>query len=113
MPTPVGIFPDNENEALNFRLWLGMLLPPLAGGINTVVGYMVSNYDCNVQNRRLVFLVNVLAALVCIAGGLISYSTRSTIEARLDDASESLLHSRRFMMWVGLSFAAGFFIFIC
>lgn len=113
MPTPAGILPHNEDEGLNLRLWLGILLPPIAGGVNTMVGYMVSNYDCNVHNRRLVFLVNALAALVCVVGGLIAYSTRSMIEARADDPSESLLHSRRFMMWSGLSLAAGFLLFIC
>ncbi len=54
MPRPTSIFPGNEDEGINFRLWLGVLLPRVAGGINTLVGYMVSNYDCNVHNRHLV-----------------------------------------------------------
>ena len=113
MPTPASIFPANEAQTVNFRLWAGILLPPVAGGVNTMVGYMVSNYDCNVHNRRLVFLTNVLSALVCLLGGFLAYSTRSSIEARPDDASESLLHGRRFMLCMGLSLAAGFLLFIC
>jgi len=112
MPIPVSIFPDNEDEGINFRLWLGILLPPVAGGINTLVGYMVSNYDCNVHNRRLVFLVNVVSAVLCVAAGIVSYSTRQRFESRADDRSESLLHSRRFMMWLGLAFTIGFLLFI-
>jgi MFS family permease len=112
MPTPVGIFPSTEDQSINFRLWVGILLPPIAGGINTVIGYMVSNYDCNVHNRRLVFLVNVVSALLCVIAAVASLSTRLKFEQRTDDESRSLLHSRRFMMRLGLVSAAGFLLFI-
>jgi hypothetical protein len=88
MPTPVSIVPSDEDQGINFRLWLGILLPPLAGGINTLVGYMVSNYDCNVHNRRLVLLVNVLSLLLCVIGGIASFSTRRKFEERVDSGSE-------------------------
>jgi cell division protein FtsW (lipid II flippase) len=112
MPAPISIFPSDENQGINFRLWLGILVPPLAGGANTLVGYMVSNYDCNVHNRHLVLLVNVLCALLCIVGGFVSYSTQQKLEQRADDGSDSLLHTRRFMMHLGLWFACGFLLFI-
>lgn len=112
MPTPVNIFPGTEDESINFRLWLGILLPPLAGGVNTLVGYMVSNYDCNVHNRHLVLLVNAASALLCVIAGITAYATRRKFEERADDSSESLLHTRRFMMHLGLAFTAGFLLFI-
>jgi hypothetical protein len=112
MPTPVGIFPSDEDEGINFRLWVGILMPPLAGGINTLVGYMVSNYDCNVHNRRLVLLGNALSALLCVISGVAAYSTRRKFEEGADDSSESLLHARRFMLCLGLAFAVGFLLFI-
>lgn len=112
MPKPTNIFPGDEDEGINFRLWLGVLLPPVAGGIDTVVGYIVSNYDCNVHNRHLVLTVNLLSALLCIAGGLSAMSTRRRIEQKADDSSESLLRSRQFMMQLGLWFTAGFLILI-
>lgn len=112
MPTPVSIFPGDEDEGINFRLWLGILLPPFAGGINTLVGYMVSNYDCNVHNRHSVLLVNILSALLCIVAGIAVYSTRRLFEGQVDDRSESLLHTRRFMLWIGLVFTVGFLVFI-
>lgn len=113
MPVPISIFPGDEDEGINFRLWLGVLVPPFAGGINTLVGYMVSNYDCNVHNRNLVLLVNVISAFLCIIAGLVSYSARQKFEDRSDDGSESLLHTRRFMLWLGLAFTGGFLLFIC
>jgi len=112
MPTPASIFPDREDESINLRLWLGMLIPPLAGGTNTLVGYMVSNYDCNVHNRRLVFLVNVLSALLCTVGGVTAYSVRRKVQDRSPDTSESLAHTRHFMMWLSFCLAAGFLLFI-
>src|SRR3954453_8220783 len=112
MPTPVSIFPGNEDEGINFRLWLGILLPPIAGGFNTAVGYMVSNYDCNVHNRHLVLLVNVVSAFLCIIAGAVSFSTKGRFENRNDDVSESLLHTRRFMMCLGVVFTAGFLLFV-
>lgn len=112
MPTPVSIFPGSEDEGVNFRLWTGVILPPLAGGINTLVGYMVSNYDCNVHNRHLVLLVNCVSALLCLIAGSASFSTRGKLERRSDDGSDSLLHTRRFMMYLGLWLTTGFLIFI-
>jgi hypothetical protein len=112
MPTPVDFYPGDEDEGLNFRLWIGIVVPPLAGGINTLVGYMVSNYDCNVHNRHLVVLVNVLSALLCVIAGWAAYSTRRKLEERVDDSSESLLHTRRFMMCLGLASTIGFLLFI-
>ena len=112
MPTPVSIFPGDVDEGINFRLWLGILLPPFAGGINTLVGYMVSNYDCNVHNRHLVLVVNIVSVLLCVMAGASSYSTRRKFEDRADDGSESLLHTRRFMMWLGLGFTVGFLLFV-
>lgn len=112
MATPAGNFPTTDNRSINLRLWVGILLPPVAGGLNTMVGYMVSNYDCNVHNRHLVLLTNILSALLCVAAGIVTTSMRHSIEDSSDDASEALLHSRRFMMNLGLCFAVGFLLFI-
>jgi len=113
MPTPISIFPSSEDEGINFRLWLGVLLPPFAGGINTLVGYTLSNYDCNVNNRHLVLLVNILSAILCLVAVVTAVSTRRRFEAQADDASASLLHTRRFMMRLSIWFSALFFLFIC
>lgn len=112
MPTPISIFPGDEDESINFRLWIGILLPPLAGGANTLIGYMVSNYDCNVHNRHLVLLVNVISALLCIIAAVTAGSTHRKIEKRADDKSESLLHSRLFMLRLGVWSSAGFLLLV-
>jgi Na+/proline symporter len=112
MPTPISIFPGGEDEGVNFRLWIGILLPPFAGGVNTLVGYMVSNYDCNVHNRRLVLLVNAISAVLCAIAAIIALSTREKVRTKADDKSEALLHSRLFMLHLGLWFSAGFLLLV-
>jgi Na+/proline symporter len=112
MPTPISILPGDEDEGINFRLWIGILLPPFAGGANTLVGYMVSNYDCNVHNRRLVLVVNMISAFLCAVAAITALSTREKIRNKTDDQSESLLHSRLFMLHLGIWFSAGFLLVI-
>ncbi len=107
MPTPISIFPGDEDEGINFRLWIGILLPPFAGGSNTLVGYMVSNYDCNVHNRYLVLVVNVISAALCAIAAIIALSTPERVKSKADDKSEALLHSRLFMLRLGIWFSAG------
>jgi hypothetical protein len=89
MPHPLSIFPKNEDQSLNFRFWTGVLLPPLAGGVNTLVAYMVSNYACSVHNRHLVF-----------------------VEQAADDSTQTLRNTRRLLLALSYWFAAGFSLFI-
>jgi hypothetical protein len=112
MPSPTGIFPQTEDEGLNLRLWAGMLLPPLAGGGNIIVGYIVSNYDCNVHNRRLVLLVNVLCFALCSFAAWLAWTSGSKIETARDDPSANLRRTRSFLRQLGLWFAGGFAILV-
>lgn len=112
MPTPLGIFPSTEDEGLNLRLWGGLLLPPIAGGVNTIVGYIVSNYDCNVHNRHLVFLVNVLCLSCCGLGALLVLKTKKRIETEFDAPSTDLRTTRLFLRKLALWFAAGFSLLV-
>lgn len=112
MPSPTGIFPRSENESLNLRLWAGVLLPPLAGGVNVIVGYIVSNYDCNVHNRRLVFLVNAICFALCAFAAWLAWDSRSKIESAGDDPSENLRRTRNFLRQLGVWFAGGFAILV-
>lgn len=112
MPSPLGMIPGKEDEALNFRLWAAVLVPPIAGGINVVVGYIVSTYECNVHNRRLVILVSVVCLVLCGLSALLALGTRREIETGRDDPSPSLRSTRLFLRTTGLWFAAGFSLLI-
>jgi hypothetical protein len=112
MPHPLSIFPKTEDQSLNFRLWTGVLLPPLAGGVNTLVAYMVSSYACSVHNRHLVFVVNLVTLGLCGVSILISRPLHSQIELAADDSTQTLRNTRRLLLALSYWFAAGFSLFI-
>ncbi|MEZ2346617.1 hypothetical protein [Terriglobus sp. RCC_193] len=97
---------------MNLRLWAALLLPPFAGGINTVVGYMVSNYDCNVHNRHLVLLVNLFCLMLCGISALLVLKLKQRIETEFDDSSKDLRITRLFLRKLSLWFAAGFALLV-
>jgi hypothetical protein len=107
-------------QSIDLRLWAGVLLAPFAGGANTLVGYMVSNYDCNVHNRSLVLLVNAAAFLLCALAFFLSFSARRFLRSRrqADDLTtgatiaEIPWQSREFMAYLGYGLSAGFALFI-
>lgn len=112
MPSPSSVDPGKEDLSLNLRLWSGVLLPPAAGGINVVVGYMVSNYSCTVHNRRMVLLVNLLCLLVCVSAAMLVYGLRTRIETESDDVSPDLRAARKFLRTLALWAAAGFALLV-
>lgn len=107
-------------QSIDLRLWAGVLLAPFAGGVNTLVGYMVSNYDCNVHNRSLVLVVNAIAFLLCALAFLLSFSARKALRSRQasDDRTtgatiaEIPWQSREFMAYLGFGLSTGFALFI-
>src|SRR4051812_25963994 len=112
MPSPLGLFSETEDESLNLRLWTGVLLPPVAAGINVVVGYIVSNYDCNVHNRRLVLLLNGICLVLCAMSAWLVLDRRKQIETGQDDPSRSLRATRLFLRKLALWFAGGFALLV-
>lgn len=116
----VANIPDSPAlRSIDLRLWAGVLLAPFAGGVNTLVGYMVSNYDCNVHNRSLVLLVNAIAFLLCVLAFFLSFSARRSIhsgpppEALTSAPIENLpSQSREFMAYVGFGLSVGFALFV-
>jgi hypothetical protein len=114
-------------QSIDIRLWAGILLAPFAGGVNTLVGYMVSNYDCNVHNRSLVLMVNVLAFLLCCVAFFLSFSGSASLRADREaepppmDASKDFdpahlkrlpFQSRVFMVHLGYGLSIGFALMV-
>ena len=112
MPHPLELIPTSEDQGLNLRLWSGVLLPPLAAGINVVVGYMVSNYACNVHNRRSVLVVNIACLFLCLIAAWLVAGLRKRIATEADDLSKALRVTRLFLRSLALWFSAGFGLLI-
>lgn len=112
MPHPLELIPTSEDQGLNLRLWSGVLLPPLAAGINVVVGYMVSNYACNVHNRRSVLVVNIACLFLCLIAAWLVAGLRKRIATEADDLSKALRVTRLFLRSLALWFSTGFGLLI-
>jgi hypothetical protein len=102
MPAPLSALPRDREQGADFRLWTGVLVPPLSGGINTLVGYRVSTYDCSLHDRRLVLAVNGASALLCLLAAAVACSARGSLGQPPEGVSGSLLVSRSFLFRLGM-----------
>jgi|SRR6185437_7598887 len=66
MPTP----PAPQEKRSDALLWLGLLLCPLAMGVNTIVGYTVAHWTCDTNQKKYSYLVSAidLALSLCAFG---------------------------------------------
>ena len=62
---------ERRNDAL---LWTGLLLCPLAMGINTIVGFTVAHWTCDTNQKKFSYLVSAVDLVLCICAFLISFA---------------------------------------
>jgi hypothetical protein len=55
-------------------LWVALLLGPLAALGNTIVGYTVAHWTCDVNYKRMSFLVSVIDFALCLCALALSLS---------------------------------------
>jgi hypothetical protein len=67
--------PISEQKA-DLLLWLAMLLGPFAMGVNTIVGYTVAHWVCDVSHKRTDFLVSGVDLLLCLVAFLLAIHLR-------------------------------------
>lgn len=53
-------------------LWTGLLLGPLAMGINTIVGFTVAHWTTDTAQKKFSFLVSAIDFALCICALLVS-----------------------------------------
>ena len=53
-------------------LWIGFLLGPFAAIVNTIVGYTVAHWTCDVNYKRMSFLVSVIDFVLCLCAFALS-----------------------------------------
>jgi hypothetical protein len=96
--------PSVQEQRTDLLLWISVLLGPLAMGVNTVVGYTVAHWVCDVNHKRMSFLVSAVDFLLCICAFLLAF----TLSSNLPDAEDSLpeLGRRNFMAKFGMLLSA-------
>jgi high-affinity Fe2+/Pb2+ permease len=62
---------EKRNDAL---LWTGLLLCPLAMGVNTIVGFTVAHWTCDTNQKKFSYLVSVIDFALCVCAFLISWA---------------------------------------
>lgn len=60
------IRPSPAERRTDLLLWTAVLLGPLAAGINTVVGFSVAHWVCDVNHKTTSFVVSAIDFLLCL-----------------------------------------------
>ena len=61
----------------DFGLWAASLVPLLAAGINTIVGFSVAHHACNANGKGALLVMPIVDLLLTIAAGSLAYVLRS------------------------------------
>lgn len=65
-------------------LWTGLLLGPVAMGINTIVGFTVAHWTTDTAQKKFSYLVSAIDFFLCIVAFVISLSMHRRVQA-MDD----------------------------
>lgn len=75
-----------EERRLDLLLWISLLLGPLAMGVNTVVGYTVAHWVCDVNRKKSSFIVSAIDLILCLCALALAVS----LDRKIPEAEESL-----------------------
>ena len=93
--------PAGAEQSIDRQLLASILLCPLAAGINTIVGFTVAHWVCDVNHKTTEWIVSAFDFSLCVAAALLAYaSLRRLPEA---DETQPELGRRRFMAKMGLA----------
>lgn len=83
-------------------LWAGVLAAPIATLIQLQVNYALVLWACDAGRKWALHLVALLALLITIAGGLLSWRNWRRTGATWEDEGAGVIPRSRFMALVGL-----------
>lgn len=78
--------PSQAEKRNDVWLWVGLLLGPVAMGINMTVGYTVAHWTADTAEKMPSFLVSAIDFCLCLLGFLISRSMHRQFQDAKDDA---------------------------
>ena len=104
MPEALVHKPSPAEVRLDRQLLASVLLCPLAAGINTVVGYTVAHWVCDVNRKTTGFVVSFCDLLLCSLAAVLALTALRQLDKADDSTPE--LGRRRFMAKMGLALAA-------
>ncbi len=95
---------------LDRQLLVAAMLGPLAIGLNTIVGYTVAHWVCDVHRKTTGFAVSAVDFALCLLAALLAWNVQRRLPAA--DETQPELGRRRFMAKMGLVLATFAFLVV-
>ncbi|MFL6304569.1 MAG: hypothetical protein ACJ72H_13610 [Candidatus Sulfotelmatobacter sp.] len=83
--------PNTTAQNADLLLWIAVLLGPFAAIVNTIVGYTVAHWACDVNYKRMSFLVSAIDFVLCLCALALS----SALFRKIPASDESLPEAGR------------------
>src|SRR5947209_1359793 len=81
--------PNTTAQNADLLLWIAVLLGPFAAIVNTIVGYTVAHWACDVNYKRMSFLVSAIDFVLCLCALALSSSLFRKIPASDESLPEA------------------------
>ena len=94
------------------RLWIGMLLAPIAWGIQLQSVYLTSEYGCFTSDYTWNHVLSALMLVTAMVGGAIAWLEWAAAGATTDEEGGDRMSRRRFMALIGILTSALFSVTI-
>jgi hypothetical protein len=91
---------DAAGQKTDLLLWIAVLLGSSAALINTIVGYTVAHWACDVNYKRMSFVVSAIDFVLCLCAFALSFSVLRNMSAA--DESQPEAGRRSFMAKSGM-----------
>jgi hypothetical protein len=92
--------PTAAGQKTDLLLWIAVLLGPSAALINTIVGFTVAHWACDVNYKRMSFVVSAIDFVLCLCAFALSFSLFRNIPPV--DESQPEVGRRSFMAKSGM-----------
>jgi hypothetical protein len=95
-----------------FRLWIGILLAPVAWAVQLQTVYLTSEFGCFTSDFMWNHVLSGLALVAAIIGGVIAWLEWVAAGATTDTEGPDFMSRRRFMALIGILTSALFSVTI-
>lgn len=104
--------PKTIDTGTALRLWIGMLLPPIAWAMHLQLVYLTSEFGCFTSDFTWNHVLSGLMLIVALVGGAIAWLEWVAASATTDEEGGDVMSRRRFMALIGILTSALFSVTI-
>lgn len=99
---PERVIPARDRRT-DLLIWVSLLLSPLAMGVNTIVGYTVAHWVCDVDRKKTAFIVSAVDLVLTLGALWLAFALDRSLPAA--DEGEPHPGRRHFMTKVAMLLA--------